>query len=84
MSAKKPDPTNTVLMRVIQKALAAQLTDFSAVIEPLVAQSEMSMSQQLEDLSRDTALAFAELHGKIDYLRSEINEVKQILNSLFR
>jgi hypothetical protein len=84
MSTKKPMSDSAVFKTLLAEASAAQLIDFSAIMQPLIAQSEAALNQQLEDSSRDTALAFAELHGKIDYLRSEINEVKQILNSLFR
>jgi hypothetical protein len=84
MSTKQPTPDTDALKKLYDEAAAAQLAEFSAIMQSLTVQSETSVSQQFEDLSRDTTLAFAELHGKIDYLRSEINEVKQILNSLFR
>ena len=53
-------------------------------IMPAIENIEISLSNKLEDLANDTALGFTEIHGKVEFLRSEIQEIKQILNSLFR
>jgi hypothetical protein len=54
------------------------------LLMPAIESVDISLSHQVEDLAGDTALGFAEVHSKIDFLRSEIAELKHVLNSLFR
>jgi hypothetical protein len=68
----------------IKRALAKENEDVSSVVGRAADNIEAAVQRQYQDISQELGLGLAELHGKIDYLRTEINEIKQILNSLFR
>ena len=70
--------------KTVNQAALQQTENLVSHVIPAIENVEVSLSNKLEDLANDTALGFTEIHGIVEFLRGEINELKQILNSLFR
>ena len=76
--------------KVLLQALDSRLDSVSELTSeqtaqlliPVMESVDINLSHQIEDLSHDTALGFSEVHGKIEYLRAEISEIKRLINSL--
>lgn len=78
-------PNDTTSIRsTVASANDIQFERIAGLLAPAVESVDAHITRQLEDLSQDAALGFAEVHHKIEYLRSEINEIKQALSGLFR
>ena len=61
-----------------------QVEQVAGLLMPALEAAELNLSHQIEDLARDAGMGFNEVDAKIEYLRCEINEIKQSLNSLLR
>jgi hypothetical protein len=70
------------LHMVLAQANEVQADQLTALLVPSIEAVEIGLSHQIDDLARDTAMGFAEVHGKIEFLRGEIMEIKQLLNGL--
>jgi hypothetical protein len=83
MNSTHPPLDSESLQQLLAMAHETQNDQIAGVLLPAVEKVEIGLSHQIDDLARDTAMGFAELHGKIEYLRSEILDIKQLLNGLF-
>jgi hypothetical protein len=83
MNSTQPPLDSESIQQLLALAHEAQNDQLASVLLPAVEMVETGLSHQIDDLARDTAMGFAEVHGKIEYLRSEILDIKQLLNGLF-
>lgn len=82
MSSRSQALESESFQQLLALAHESQNDQLIGLLLPAVEAVEIGLSHQIDDLSRDTAMGFAEVHGKVEYLRGEILELKQLLNGL--